>query len=248
MRAALVGLLAFAGCVESDAQVDARATIEERARAISSILSSYAFGSPIVKEENAATCEAVTNALRDRVGIAFVQPVLISDDPEHPRLAAYRDKCRDFDNWPPGVANSEYAYRTLRDVGDRHFELYELDRRSGERSPNELLYADMTPERQAFELRGGFVAVDLNRCVIETGVPRPQSDLGVTTLPAASVVEVNALTLFDNQYYVITVHDLVYQFRTEAAQQPIYSLSIWRLPANGPVDPICGSQTPVDPD
>jgi hypothetical protein len=247
MTTALGTLLALAGCVNSDAQVEERATTEERARDISRILSDYAFDSPIVSEENAATCQAVINALRDGAGMTFVEPVLISDDPEHPRLAAYRDTCRDFDDWPPGVANSEFAFRTLTDVGDRHFELYELDRRSADERPrNDLLYAETTLEHQALGMPGGFVSVDLKRCVKEAILARPQSDLAVKSA-ASSVVQVNALTLFDDEYYVITVHDLLYQFRTDPAQQPIYALDIWRLRANGPFDSICGIQAPVDP-
>jgi hypothetical protein len=228
----LATLVAIAGCTGAVAQnsADEPRSAEAKAAAFQSVLRSYRFQPPVASAGADQLCPAIFEALRSRIGVKIIEPEFMTNDTDDPRLAKYR-ACRDFQAWPPGIGNSNVAFHDLYTAGDRNYALYRLD---GE----ELVYAEMSRDRQELGEFGGYMAVDLPRCMISEKVPIKQYDTRWNG-ESAYLKHASAVTVFRGEYLIADLSDMAWLFRRHPDEGPAYDLDVWRM-KSGQIKYACG--------
>ena len=126
--------------------------------------------------------------------IEVIEPILRTDDPNHPNLVRYQSACRD-------TKSTEANYRDLSDIGTHAFRLYHLEAKGNTKNPPEdILYAEGNP--QLFG-NGTYRRVDLKQCTIKSfGHPCCSTTLTPQDTRTA-VTNVNTIIRYQGSFYVL---------------------------------------------
>jgi hypothetical protein len=114
-------------------------------------------------------CASFLRDFKEQRHIEYVEPVVQTDDPEHPAFSRF-NHCRDYD--PPGGYGLESFHGVALGIGETHFKLYRIDRDDNPRNGlEEILYGEMSFEgrRLAFGANGppigGYHTIDTKNCL-----------------------------------------------------------------------------------
>ena len=190
------------------------------------------------KEDTAAFCNAFYGAMkRADKAIRYVEPIVRSDDPNHPGLKRYH-ACPDYYDRPfDWGGNERTAYVALDEVGDRAYRLYRFDLDGNPRNGleeyiyAELDYAKPNPYRSV-QNGAGYRQIDLKRCLF-TGGASAHQDAGYGQDWRKD--NYNALIRFRGKYYIFDLYDL----RGEVNAPPFYRFNLHvYLPTRQTFDPV----------
>ena len=140
--------------------------------------------------------EAIKNA---RPAIEYVEPILRTNDPNHPGLKHYH-RCDDYRG-----PVSEYTYNTIDAIGQKNFRLYRIDLDNNPKNgTEEVIYAEVKwANRYGMNQVPGYKIIDLKQCEFRRdGAPVHQR----TQWDGRVFDNYNALIRYRQQYYVVDLH------------------------------------------
>lgn len=163
-----------------------------------------------------AFCNAFYAAMRSAdKSIVYVEPVVSTDDPDHPGLERYRS-CPNY----PGVGETVYP-GDIRVIGDRAFRLYRLDvDRKRKHGFEEHIYAEVDRSVPLSVAQfSGYQQVNFENCEI-------QRNLGISPRHAGWFADsLNAIIRYHRRYYVFELGG--YPNRHERQMPVDYVLSLY---------------------
>lgn len=147
---------------------------------------------PGIKTKNRSLCASFYQALLSASHtITYIEPLLRTDDTNHPGLEAYL-KC---DEYEPKEA---FVYFDIRELGSRRFRLYRLDMDDNPKNGMEEYLYGQEPEYRFNTLPAQLIQVDFQKCVRVDGVPATPEEPGATGYGSTGI---NALVRYRGQYY-----------------------------------------------
>jgi hypothetical protein len=176
---------------------------------------------PQVSINDPAFCGPFLDALKSASPkIEYVEPLLKTDNANHPGLKHYR-KCEGA-TYPGGPPDN--AFDTFDAIGQKNFRLYRLDLDGNPKNGiEEVIYGEVDWERSyGMNQSPGYSLIDLEQCEFKKdGVPVYQSDR-----PEGRVLDnYNALIRYQKRYYVLDLDDI-------GVKQQRYNLTLWNFQAN----------------
>lgn len=230
IRQRFVVLICWLSLLDSSAAISQEShqfsTEAGKANRIKSILAKYPLKfQPDNSRESAAFCDAFYFSMKKaNKAISYIEPVIKTDDINHPGLARYRS-CPNY----PGPGENVYP-GDLHVIGDRAFRLYRLDAASKFKNGlEEIIYGEqeflrypesplLVSKRGSMAMFTGYQQVDFSDCSLhQTLGVRPSTGF------SHSLKETfNAIVRHKQRYYVLATN--IYTDQTgEAAQIDIYS-------------------------
>lgn len=178
---------------------------------------------PQTSVNDSAFCGPFFEALKNASPkIEYVEPVLKTDDPNHPGLKHYH-RC-DGATYPGGPPDN--AFDTFDAIGHKNFKLYHADLDNNPKNAvEEVIYAEMNWDRSHDAQQPGYSIINLEQCTFTgDGMPIHQSDR-----PEGGVLDsYNALIRYQKRYYVVDL----YNVGGEPLNPAAYSLMVWNFQEN----------------
>lgn len=196
-------------------------TEAEKAQRVKAILDKYKLDfKPRYSNGTAKFCNEFYNALKTAdKSIEYIEPVLRTDDPNHPELKEYHS-CDDKESYD----DDEQIYNNIHMIGDKGFRLYRLDLDGNPKNGlEEYIYGENDSKSYGPQQKGidGYKKVDFEECRIVSFI------IGHPYEGAAKWKKenYNAMIRYKGHYYIYDLHD----DRLSDISQPSYQLELYQF-------------------
>jgi len=200
----------------------------EKAQRVKDILEKYPLDfSAEYSTAGPAFCNDLYGAMKQAdKSIRYIEPVVRTDDPNHPALKQYHS-CKDIED-PDFVGRSKSTYDDIHQIGDRGYRLYRLDLDGNPKNGlEEYLYAELDWKHFTVGMLPGYIQVDLKKCEFLGGTSAHQDQQPELDWRKDNY---NTLIRYRGKYLIFDLYDL----RSRADGVPAYILKLYRyLPERG---------------
>ncbi len=180
--------------------------------------------SPQYQAQTAEFCTGFYGAMqRADKAIQYIEPIVRTDDPNHPGLAQYHS-CADAEDRPNWQGVGEGIYEHIDMIGDRAFKLYRLDLDGNPKNGlEEYLYAELDV-KQTLAQSPGYNRIDFKRCEFMDGVSVDQDQELHSGWHRNNY---NAMIRYRGGYYVFDLHNILWS-SSASNELPFYHLNLYR--------------------